>query len=139
MGGIHGVTNGKLEIHEDGEVYTAVAGEDLAYSGIQVAKDESSAVRIFHADRDSVESVLRLKFTGMNLNVIETQVAGTDGVQIAYDPSDPSYVAPLGETTTFTPDMTKGNLIVATILGVLVVVCAMFSAMLAHSMLGGRK
>ena len=139
MGGIHDATSGRLAINDKGEVYTGVADEELAYSGINVTKDENLVVRIFHADRDSENSVFRVKFKGMKLNVISTQLADADGVQIAYDPSDPGYVAPLGETTTFTPDVTRGHLIAATILGVMVVVCAMFMAMLAHSMIKNRK
>lgn len=77
--------------------------------------------------------------TGMSLNVVETQLAGADGVQVAYDPTDPSYVAPLGETTASTPNVTRGHMIMVTILGMLVVVCAMFTAMLVHSLIKARR
>ena len=125
MGGIHEAMNGKIIINEAGEVYTGINGEELAYSGIQVKKNEGSIIRIFHADRDSNESVFKIHLTGMNLNVVQTQLAsGSNGVQVAYNPSDPSYIGPLGETTVFRPDGTKGHLIVATILGVMILMMA---------------
>ncbi len=139
MGGIHKATTGKLSVNEVGEVYASVNGEDLAYSGTTVAKGEGSIVRIFHADRDSKDSVFKVKFSKMNLNVVESKVAGTDGVQVAYDPNDPSYVAPLGETSVVKPDGTKGYAIMATILGVAIISCAMFTAIFAHALIKNRK
>ena len=126
MGGIHGATTGYFVIKDSGEIYTSVEGEDLAYSGITVEEGAGSIVRIFHADRDSSESVFKVKFSGMNLSVMDTKLAeqrdGDDGVQIAYDPMDPTYVAPLGESAVFRPDGTKGFIIMATVEGVLVVI-----------------
>lgn len=139
MGGIHEASTGKLSINEEGEVYASVDGEDLAYSGTTVTKDEGSIVRIFHADRDSKDSVFKVNFSKMNLNVVESKVAGTDGVQVAYDPNDLSYVAPLGETSVVKPDGTKGYAIMATILGVAIISCAMFAAIFAHALIKNRK
>lgn len=121
MGGIHGATVGRFIINKDGEIYAGVDGEDLAYSGVNVESGEGSIVRIFHADRDSKDSTFDVRFIGMNLSVTNSELAQSGGVQIAYDPSDPTYVAPLGETSVFRPDSTKGLVIMATIEGVMVV------------------
>lgn len=133
MGGIHEATTGKLYINETGEVYTGVVNEELAYSGINLAEGDNSIIRIFHADRDAESSVFRVKFIGMNLNVMKTQVAdGSDGVQVAYDPSDPSYVAPLGESQVLRPDNTRGYIIITIIEGVLIVAFAVAIVILAR-------
>lgn len=125
MGGIHDATSGRFVIHENGEVYTAIENEDLAFSGITVEADAGSIVRIFHADRDSTDSTFGVKFAGMNLVITNAELANHDGgVQIAYDPTDPSYVAPLGESSVVKPDNTKGFIVIATIEGVMVVVFA---------------
>lgn len=128
LGGIHQAMSGKFTINEAGEVYTAIEDEELAYAGTLVEKGESVAIRIFHADRDAGNgSTLRMKLTGMNLDVMQTQLANeSNGIQVAYDPSNPSYVGPLGESSTVRPDNTKSHIVVASILGVLIVVCAMF-------------
>lgn len=137
MGGIHEAMTGKLEIQENGEVYAAVDGRDLAYSGIDVQGKEGSIIRIFHADRDEEESVFDVEFVGMNLGVVNTRLAdgGDGGVQIAYDPNDPSYVAPLGESSVVKPDTTKGYITLATIEGVVIVVLAFFVAFSARLVL----
>ncbi len=135
MGGIHSASTGRFMINEKGEVYTAIQNEEYAYSGIQVKKDEGVIIRIFHADRDSDGSVFKIRLGNMNLNVMPTQVAGADGVQVAYDPTNPDYVAPLGESKVFRPDGTKGHIIMATVFGVVVVVSAMFVVILSHSLI----
>lgn len=139
MGGIHDAVTGKITINERGEIYTAVADEELAYSGIQVNQGDGSIVRIFHADRDSEDSVFKIKFTNMNLSVMQTQVAGANGIQVAYDPTNPEFVAPLGESAVFRPDGTRGYVIIATALGVVIVTCAMFTVILAHALIKSRK
>lgn len=139
MGGIHEATTGQMVINEAGEVYTGVMGEELAYSGIKLNKDEGSILRIFHADRDAAESVLKVRLTGMNLNVVQTQLASGSGVQVAYDPSDPGYIGPLGESLVFRPDGTKGYMIMATVLGVVIMTCAMFTAILAHTLIRQKR
>ena len=69
----------------------------------------------------------------MNLGVVDAQLADgeKDGVQIAYDPNDPSYVAPLGESAVVKPDTTRGYMILVTVEGVVVVVLAVFVALSA--------
>ena len=129
MGGIHGAMTGRLAINESGEVYFGVGNEELAFSGTKVEKDKGSIIRIFHADRNSSESVFGVKFTGMNLGVVDTKVANKDkdgGIQIAYDPTDPTYVAPLGESTVVKPDGTRGYMIMATLEGVMIVAFVVF-------------
>lgn len=126
MGGIHEAMIGNLEIRENGEIYSAVGGDELAYSGINVESGTGSIVRIFHADRDEEDSVFKVKFSEMNLTIADTKLAEDDGddLQIAYDPNDPSYVAPLGESAIVRPDGTKGHIIIATIEGVMIVTLA---------------
>ncbi len=123
MGGIHDAVVGKIAIRENGEVYTGVDGESLAYSGINVPVGEGAIIRVFHADRDSWGSQFGLKLAGMNLNMISTELAGVDeSVQIAYDPSDPTYVPPLGESTVFRPDTTRGLMILTLLEGISIVI-----------------
>lgn len=139
MGGIHEATTGKIAINENGEVYTGTMGKELAYSGIKVNKDGGSIIRIFHADRNADESVFKVHFTGMNMNIVQTQLASGSGVQVAYNPSDPSYVGPLGESSVFRPDGTKGYMIMATVLGVVIMTCAMFTAILARALIKAKR
>lgn len=139
MGGIHDVMTGRFRINEDGEVYTAVGDEELAYSGINVEKGEGSIVRIFHADRDSANSVFGIRFSEMNLNVTNAEFAGADtGIQIAYDPTDPSYVAPLGQSVVVRPDTTRGYMILALIEGAVIVVLAVFAAIIARNLVRNK-
>ena len=132
MGGVHEATTGRFEIRENGDVYTGMNGEELAYSGITVGKDQDSAVRIFHADRDAKESVFAMQVRGMKPNAINTQMAGADGVQVAYDPNDPSYIAPLGESSTFRPDGTRGYMVMMMVFGVAAVVFAVLVVLFSH-------
>lgn len=119
MGGIHEAMTGKIKIDRNGKVYAAVMDEELADSGIRI--DGGSILRVYHADRDTTESVFKIKFSGMNLEVVETKIAGGENeVQIAYDPSDPSYIPPLGESATFLPDRTREYIALATVEGALV-------------------
>lgn len=127
MGGVHDAMYGVVQIAENGELYTAIDEQDLAYSGVTLDSSDSAIVRIFHADRDSSESVFKLKFDNMVLNMTNATLAkNSDGVMVAYDPSDPSYVAPLGESMTFTPNrsraMLAASVAMASVLGVLAVV-----------------
>ena len=66
----------------------------------------------------------------MNLNIIESKLAdnGADGLQIAYDPNDPSYVPPLGQSSVVEPDNTKSYIVIATIEGVMIVAFAVLLA-----------
>lgn len=129
MGGIHDVATARFVINTDGEVYTAVGNEELAYSGIKLNAGDGSIVRIFHADRDSENSVLDVRFHGMNLTITEAaELAKGDGVQIAYDPADPSYIGPLGETSVVKPDGTKGFIVLVTVEGIMVLVFAILMA-----------
>ena len=134
MGGIHDALSGRFVIYKTGEIYSGVGDEDLAYSGVNVTAEEGSIVRIFHADRDSADSTFSVKFAGMNLSVTNAELADSNGLQVAYDPSDPSYVAPLGESKVFQPDSTKGLIVIATIEGAVVVVAAVLIASVARSL-----
>ena len=126
MGGIHEPVRGALRIAENGEVETSVGDEVFAYSGTTIAGD-SAIIRVFHADRDSKESVFKMHFEGMVLNMTNATLAKNgDGVTVAYDPTDPTYVAPLGESMTFGADhsrsMLMASIIQASVLGMLAVV-----------------
>ncbi len=134
MGGVHEAITGRFVIRENGEVYAGVDGEELAYSGIRVSDGTGSIIRIFHADRDSSESTFDMKFSGMNLSVTNAEVAEGGGIQIAYDPSDLSYIPPLGESMVFTPDSTEGLVIMATIEGVMIVMVSVLAVMVARFM-----
>ena len=125
MGGIHDAVTGQMQINTDGEVYAKVGDEDFAFTGIDLRDSESSMIRIFHADRDSDASTFNIKFTGMDLSIMDSKLAEKDdGVQIAYDPTDPTFVAPLGESMVVKPSAVKGHIILATIEGFFIVVFA---------------
>ena len=62
MGGVHEATTARFKINNEGEVYSAVNGEEFAYSGVKLTRDTGAIVRIFHADRDSTESVFSMRF-----------------------------------------------------------------------------
>jgi len=61
----------------------------------------------------------------MLLNITNTNLAAEDGAQVAYDPENPSYIAPLGESLTVRPDKSHAILVAAiaqvSILGALMV------------------
>ncbi|MBR3248715.1 hypothetical protein IKF89_01660 [Candidatus Saccharibacteria bacterium] len=144
MGGIHAATTGKIAVNENGEVYTGVESADLAYSGIKVAKGQEEVIRIFHAERDAKDAVFKVKLTEMNLNVVQTQLAsGMNDVQVAvvHDPSSSDgadYMGPLGESSVVRSDGTKGYLIMATVLAVAIVTCAMFTVITAHALIKNK-
>ena len=125
MGGIHDVISGSFKINNLGEVYTSVDGEDFAYSGIKFSAGEGMIVRIFHADRDSKSSVFKVNFNNMVPNITNSSLARNDGgVEVAYDPMDPSYVAPLGESLRVNPDRTKSLTLAITVQAMLMGVLA---------------
>lgn len=107
MGGIHETTTGRFKIDNDGGVYVSVEGEDFVYSGINLVKNEGTIARIFHADRNSGESVFKISLYNMMPNILNTTLAKNGSVEVAYDPADPSYVAPLGESMTVKPDRSR--------------------------------
>ena len=83
-----------------------------------------------------------MKFVGMNLAVEDSKFAkrGEEGaVQIAYDPSDPTYMAPLGATSVVQPDAVKGLMAAATVEGVFVVVFAMLAAVSLRFMVKAKR
>ena len=125
MGGIHDAIVGSFKINESGEVYASVDGEDFAYSGIKLNVGEGMIVRIFHADRNSENSVFKVNFNNMVPNITNSSLARNDGgVEVAYDPMDPSYVAPLGESLRVDPDRTKSLTLAITIQAMLMGVLA---------------
>ena len=140
MGGIHGATTGRFVIEQDGEVYSAVEDEELAYTGVKLNKDDGSIVRIFHADRNSAESVFKVRFAGMSIGITDTKLANReeDGLQIAYDPTDPTYVAPLGESSVVKPDGTRGYIVIATIEGVMILIFAILMTVIIRDVVRRR-
>lgn len=142
LGGIHEAMSGKFEIKNNGEVFTAINGQELAYSGIKINQGDGALVRIFHADRDSADgSVFKIKMRGMNLNLVQTQLANSNStsVQVAYDPNDPSYVGPLGESSVIKPDGTRGYIIAATILSVVIMACAIFTVISLRALIKAKR
>lgn len=129
MGGVHDAMRGKFIIQENGEVYTGVNGEELAYSGVVAEKGTDLIIRIFHADRDADSSVFKLALTKMKLNMTNTKIAAGDeeGLQIAYDSTNPSYVAPLGESETSMPDRSNA------VLSSLIIQCLILGVILVFS------
>lgn len=107
MGGVHSATTGRIKIMENGEVYSAYGDEEFVYAGVNVAVGEGTIVRIFHANRDSESSVMGIKFKNMVLNIVDTTLARGEGVEVAYDPTNPGYVQPLGESLTVRGNKTR--------------------------------
>ena len=138
MGGVHDAKTGVFQISENGDIYSSVDGLDLAYSGVSIDAQNGAIVRIFHADRDSSESVFTVKFSGMNLSVVDTKVAkdGSDEITVAYDPTNPSYV---GESVVFKPSGTKGLIIMATVEGAVLIVFSIFTVIMAKFFLKAKK
>ena len=142
LGGVHDVMGGRMEIHDDGEVYAAGEDEDLAFTGIRLSRDDNAMLRIFHADRDAADSVFGVRLTGMNVTLVDTKLAQDgvgDGMQVAYDPTDPTYEAPLGRSIVIKPDNTKGYIIMVTIEGIMVVVFAIMIVFAAKMFLRRRR
>lgn len=131
MGGVHDATVGRFVINDAGEVNTGVQDEELAYSGVQLTAGEGAIARIFHADRDSNNSVFDIRMAKMNLAVEDSKFAkrGEEGaVQIAYDPTDPTYQAPLGVTSVVRPNAIGGYIAMMTLEGAFLVVFAILMA-----------
>ena len=142
LGGVHDAALGRFVIQENGEVYAASGDEEVAFTGITLNKGEGSMVRIFHADRDADDSVFNVKFAGMNLTIVDTKMAENgkgDSMQIAYDPTNPAYEAPLGQSVVVKPDNTKGYMIIAMIEGVMVVAFSVLTAVAAKIVIDRRK
>ena len=142
MGGVHDIAEGRFRILENGEVYAASGDEELAFTGITLEKGKGSMVRIFHADRDADDSVFNVMFSGMNITIVDTKMAQNgkgDSMQIAYDPTDPTYEAPLGQSVIVRPDNTKGYMIIVTIEGIMVVAFSVLTAVAAKVVLDRKK
>ncbi len=142
LGGIHDAVMGRFVIQKNGEVYAASGDEELAFTGITLKEGDSSSVRVFHADRDAGGSVFDVNFTGMNITIVDTKMAQNgkgDSMQVAYDPTDPTYVAPLGQSVVVKPDNTKGYMIIAMIEGVMVVAFSVLTVVAAKIVIEKRK
>ena len=132
MGGLHDAASAEFEIHSDGEVYSAVGSDDFAYSGVKLEEKEPAVIRVFHADRDSgTGSVFKISFINMVPNITDATLAKGSGVEIAYDPSDPSYVAPLGESLTIRPNRSKALKTAVVVQGIVVGVLAIVATVIA--------
>lgn len=103
MGGIHSESTGRFIINENAEVYAGVGEESLAYTGVTLKKGEASVIRVFHANRDSKNSVFGVKIYGMALGVVERN----GETVVNYDSMNPGYVAPLGESMTVAIDQSR--------------------------------
>ncbi len=134
MGGIHETATRILNIDENGDIYVGGSKKELKSSGINIGKNQNSIIRIFHADRDSDESTFKIRFSKMDLNVANVKMAdsGEEGVEIAYDPSDLTYTAPLGESLVLQPDNTKSKVVLATIEGGVILVLSVLLTSAIH-------
>ena len=108
LGGIHDEVKAVFEIHNTGEVYSGT-NDELAFTGVRLEEGEPAVIRVFHAERDSgTGSIFNIALINMVPNITNTTIAKTsesgDGMEVAYDPSNPSYVAPLGESLTVKPN-----------------------------------
>ncbi len=108
LGGIHEAMKAAFEIRNTGEVYSGING-NFAFAGVKLEEGGSAVIRVYHADRDSgTDSVFNIALVNMVPNITNTTIANvsepSDGMEIAYDPSNPSYVAPLGESLTVKPN-----------------------------------
>lgn len=134
LGGIHETTTRTMKIYENGDIYIGSSKREMEFSGINIGKNQNSIIRIFHADRDSDESTFKIRFSKMDLNVTNVKMAdsGEEGVEIAYDPSDLTYTAPLGESLVLQPDNTKSKVVLATIEGGVILVLSVLLTSAIH-------
>ncbi|MBQ3474053.1 hypothetical protein IJH24_01320 [Candidatus Saccharibacteria bacterium] len=142
MGGIHDATTKILKIEKNGDIYVKSSDEEEpVFSGVNIGENRNSIIRIFHADRDSKDSTFKVRFSKMDLNVTNVKIAesGEDGVQIAYDPSDLTYTAPLGESLVLQPDNTKSKIVMATIEGGIVLVLSVLLTSAIHFIFRARE
>lgn len=141
LGGIHDVATKIIKFEKSGEIYVGDTEGELAFSGVTINKKQNSIIRIFHADRDSKDSSFKIKFSKMDLNVMNVRIAdsGEEGVQIAYDPSDLTYTAPLGESLVLQPDDTKSKVVLATIEGGVVLVLSVLLTSAIHFIFRTRQ
>ncbi len=135
MGGVHAAKIARFEITETGEIYAGIE-EEMAPTGVMVAKGAEEMIRIFHADRDTGESVFRMTLTGVSVNVANVKLADADGTEVAYE--NYGQEAPLGVSKTTRPSTIKGNMVIMTTAGVLAVVCSVFAMMIARAILRER-
>lgn len=115
MGGVHEATEAEFTINEAGEISAATEYEDFVYSGVTVG--ETAEVKIFHANRNSGESVFKVRFENMRLNVVNSE----------------GYVEPLGVSMVAEANreqlMTRATVMEVSIIAILVVaVLAIFGA-----------
>lgn len=136
MGGIHNATTKVIRIEKNGDICVGERNDEMVFSGVNIKEKRNSILRVFHADRDSDGSEFSIKFTKMDLNVMNVKMAGTDegDVQIAYDPNDLNFTGPLGESSVFRPDDVRGKIIIATIEGVVVLVLSVLLMSVIHLM-----
>lgn len=120
MGGVHDAATGRFKIDEEGKIYSGVDG-NFEYTGVKLKADEDAIVRVFHANRNSKSSVFEMEFKNMVLNITSTRLAqGDTGVEVAYDPDNPSYVAPLGESMVIGPNMKRSFAVAIVVQGLAV-------------------
>jgi fibro-slime domain-containing protein len=107
MGGVHGPVDAQLMIDETGEIYAAVGEEELAYSGVRIDSGKLN-LKIFHANRNSGESVFALNIKNMMLDMVSVELARNeqDGVAIAYG-GEATHIAPLGRSVSKGPVRTR--------------------------------
>ena len=96
MGGIHSATEGVVTINESGELSVSIDGSSESRLDIVLSENQISRLRIFHANRDSSESIFKINLSNMYLNIFNTE--------IAYNDDGSAYIPPLGESSIFEPN-----------------------------------
>lgn len=122
MGGVHSATTGRFVINENAEIYAAVGNQSLAYTGVNLSVGEAAVIRVYHANRDSKNSVFSVRVSSMVLSVTEKNGEAT----VAYDPTNPGAVAPMGESLTVGLEQSRMMDVVAAVKGMsfgLIMVC----------------
>lgn len=110
---------GVLKIQENGEVYVSMDGSTMADSGVNVTRDDSAIIRVFHLDKDPGRSVFNMKFAGLSptLSVSNMKYSGDDSARVAYDPLALSTTLSSGVGKVFRASNAKNLIILATLEG----------------------
>ena len=134
MGGVHGAVTGQLASDKDGKVYSSVNDGEWKETEVTLAQGQVAKMAVFHADRDSEDSVFALETSEVNLLLDQgTQIAALS------EGAETDYIAPLGESKVFEPDTVRSLVLMATIEGVLVVAAAVLTVAVARFVVRQRQ
>ncbi len=114
--GLNRPMTGVLRIHGNGEVFTSINGGAMTYSGVDVARDKSAIIKVFHLVGEAEEAIFNMKFAGMS-PILSNMSQGGSSIHLAYDPSGPPSVTTLGVSKIYKAGNAKDLIIVATVEG----------------------